>query len=61
MPDITMCTNMKCPLASECYRARAKPSEEWQAYSCFVFDPTEGCDMFWPMKERDKNAEERAD
>jgi hypothetical protein len=36
MPDIAMCDRQDCPLASKCYRFRAKPTA-WQSY----FQPVE--------------------
>ena len=35
MPDITMCTNEKCPLNKTCYRFTAIPSEYIQSYAEF--------------------------
>jgi len=35
MPDITMCSNVQCPLREDCYRFSAIPSEYRQAYSEF--------------------------
>lgn len=34
MPDITMCSNTKCPMRHKCYRFTATPSK-WQAYVDF--------------------------
>ena len=49
MPDITMCTNVVCPLRVSCYRYLATPSR-WQSFS--RFDPTRSedgvdCDFFY--------------
>ena len=34
MPDITMCTNSKCPVRKSCYRCIAPPSTQ-QSYTFF--------------------------
>ena len=41
MPDITMCTNYKCPLRWECERSASSGTEpsERQSYSLFKPDP----------------------
>lgn len=35
MPDISMCCNRDCPLRAPCYRYRAVPNPDWQAYTRF--------------------------
>lgn len=45
MPDITMCSNVNCPVREQCYRYRAKPDEHWQSYS--DFEPETGADRDW--------------
>lgn len=54
MPDITMCANDECPLASQCYRHEAEPNEYKQSYA--VFEPiticfTVYCHHFWRMED----------
>lgn len=50
MADLTMCTNDECPLASNCYRHEATPSEYRQSY--FRASPDgDTCKYYWPMKE----------
>jgi hypothetical protein len=36
MPDITLCTNRDCQLATHCYRFMAVPNLEYQSYSKFT-------------------------
>jgi hypothetical protein len=51
MPDISMCTDSKCPARVACYRYRAKPVE-YQTYTDFVrvgINPC--CDSFLPIWE----------
>lgn len=52
MPDITMCNDHECRLASRCYRHEAKLSDCWQSW--FVETPrqADGCAMFWPLERR---------
>lgn len=45
MPDITMCSNNKCPIRDKCYRYLAKPSER-QAYRKIELDLDVYCDYF---------------
>ena len=55
MPDITMCTNGKCPLSGKCFRFRAMPSEFMQAYSCFQpsgYEMDADCDWFMEIGDR---------
>jgi hypothetical protein len=49
MPDITMCENKDCPLASRCYRRVAEPSSYSQSYAMFVPDDDENCSHFWDV------------
>ena len=37
MPDISLCSNDKCPKRKVCYRAQAESSSPWQSYSEFDF------------------------
>lgn len=51
MPDITMCRNRNCPLADNCFRSLAEPSE-CQSYARFEPDFSKEeqrfyCDHFW--------------
>ena len=51
MADITMCSQMHCPNAAHCYRARATPDER-QSYAAFEYVAAiDGvlCDFYWPM------------
>lgn len=54
MPDISKCSNTKCPSREKCYRYRVKPSE-MQSYADFKPDG-EKCSRFisidgWPQKD----------
>jgi hypothetical protein len=51
MPDITMCHDERCMLAQECYRFKARPSEQ-QSY--FSESPRTGdnCELFIQAVER---------
>ena len=49
MPDITMCTNVECGYASECYRFSAWPDPQWQEWS--RFDDPQSCFMPIPKHE----------
>ena len=59
MPE-TLCSNIHCPLAPECYRARAKPEKYDWCYSDFKYENGK-CKDFMSMPEGRKYAEERAD
>lgn len=53
MPDITKCTNAKCPLRKNCFRFMAPPSD-YQAYGDFQFTIIDGnaeCEYYYPMKK----------
>ena len=53
MPDITMCSNVKCPLARECYRSElsgTRPSS-WQSMSVFDTNEDGECDYFMEKKK----------
>jgi hypothetical protein len=55
MPDISMCSDDKCPARERCHRHKAsgtKPSEPWQAYMDFK-RPAEAarCHEFWPARK----------
>ena len=55
MPDISMCKNDKCPSKEECYRFRAVPNPERQAYGGFSLDESEKkCDYFMSILKSDK-------
>jgi len=48
MPDISMCSNRKCPSSKYCYRFTATPSEFRQSYADFtVNEGDDKCDNFW--------------
>ncbi len=51
MPDIAMCQNQTCPLANQCYRFTATPSEMAQAYVTFSPNSDGNCEHFWPTDE----------
>lgn len=38
MPDISMCTNIKCPLKEDCYRFNAPVNPYRQSYANFNFE-----------------------
>lgn len=50
MPDITMCSNHKCPAADKCWRYGCKPTRTYQSYALFTpnQDDSKGfkCDFF---------------
>ena len=53
MADITMCKDIRCPVASKCYRYTANPSD---IQSYFVISPLQEdntCNEFW-LDERHK-------
>lgn len=59
MPDITMCVNDACPLASQCWRHEAEPTPGHQSWA--MFKPTtvtmrDGpktiCNMQLPMRQK---------
>lgn len=54
MPDISMCSNHKCPLKDMCYRYRAIPSDYqyYQSYEFVIVDDKIECDGFWPIEDR---------
>lgn len=52
MPDISMCSDIKCPSHHKCYRFMAIPSEHWQAYGGYSCpEGAEKCDSFVPIEE----------
>ena len=64
MPDISLCSNVKCPLKYRCGRYLGVPSSNWQTYS--GFQPIANkCDGFWDVQDYPynldtcKNADER--
>ena len=60
MPDITMCTNTKCPLLHKCYRAQASSNKFIQSYAEFKLTKSGFCYHFWPLPKhmRTKNEQE---
>ena len=53
MPDISMCSGLKCPLKDKCYRKTAKPNPYRQ--SMFSKPPVKednSCDYFWDNTNR---------
>lgn len=51
MADITLCTNKLCPLAGNCKRILAIPSD-WQSYALFQYRITFNgaeCDHYWTV------------
>ncbi|MDD4984097.1 MAG: hypothetical protein PHH82_04655 [Candidatus ainarchaeum sp.] len=51
MPDISKCTDEKCPSKQECYRWNSKPYEYGQSYGDFKHDKKTGkCTSFWKRK-----------
>lgn len=42
MPDLSMCSNLKCPGQETCYRFRATPGY-WQSYSSYEPDESGKC------------------
>jgi hypothetical protein len=52
MPDISMCTNIFCPLRETCYRAKAKPSM-YQSYAPFTYDKKKkDCEYYMEIKPK---------
>jgi len=49
MPDISMCGDRKCLLKENCYRFKAKPNPDYQAYGGFKYDKGSGCEHIIPM------------
>lgn len=48
MPDITMCSGLKCPLKEKCYRYTAKPKLLYQSYfGDAPINKNGECDYFW--------------
>ena len=51
MPDISMCSNDKCPLREECYRFKATPSE-YQSYANLEYNENDQtCEWFWEIEK----------
>ena len=52
MPDISMCNNCKCAIATHCYRYMAKP-DMWQSY--IILDQPvkteEDCEHYWRIED----------
>jgi len=46
MPDLTMCSNVECPIRGFCYRFRAVPDPHHQSYSHFKPNYHNVCDYF---------------
>ena len=53
MTDISMCLNDECPLAKNCYRHEAVPSELWQSYSDFRPNEDGECPNFLRIRKRE--------
>jgi len=51
MPDIVMCENKECYLASKCYRQVAEPDSYRQAYAHFEPDDDGECEWFMPASQ----------
>ena len=56
MADITMCTNITCPLRESCYRFKANRNELWQSVAKFEWYVENGmfpkCQMYWKYDEK---------
>lgn len=50
MPDISLCSNTKCPLRYRCGRYLCKPDAHWQSYSGFQPIANQ-CDGFWDVQD----------
>lgn len=50
MPDISLCSNTKCPLKYRCGRYLAVPDTHWQSYSGFQPIAMQ-CDGFWDVAD----------
>lgn len=56
MADISMCTNLKCPLKEKCYRQTAPVNPYGQSYADFSYnEEKEHCDYFWDNSGYKKN------
>ena len=54
MPDISLCKNDKCPSKNECYRFRAVPNPERQAYGSFSLNESDKkCAYFMSILKSD--------
>ena len=51
MPDISMCSNMKCEKRNTCYRFLATPTPNWQTYGVFKPDDKGECEYYWEVRE----------
>lgn len=51
MPDISMCTDMNCPVRQNCYRFMATPNPDRQSYVLVKSNGYEPCDIYWPMSK----------
>lgn len=59
MPDISMCSDNKCPSRGDCHRYCAMPSEYRQAYADFERNPTEArCQGFVPRWSKDRTLDQ---
>lgn len=56
MADITMCTDMFCPLKETCYRFNAPVNEYRQAYFSKTPNPEHKmeCDSYWKIHNKSK-------
>ena len=54
MADITMCTQVTCPLASRCYRRTAVEGQHqsWAEFNWFDWDFGYACDHYVPTADR---------
>ncbi len=63
MPDISMCSDDRCPSRSQCYRHKdsgTKPSEWRQSYMDFQRPAeAEKCGEFWPARQKKEKANDR--
>ncbi len=51
MPDITMCLNHACTQREKCFRYKAKPKQQRQAYFLDdTLDQDGTCEFFWEMQ-----------
>ena len=53
MPDISLCTDSKCPTRVACYRYRAWPSD-YQTYTNFVRNGKNKCESWLPIYDESR-------
>lgn len=56
MPDIAMCHGQDCPQRENCWRYKAKPNGDRQAYADFDARRDGPCTAYWPMKKEQADA-----